>query len=944
MSTFAVTNSDQILDSVNYLLSNLGQTGNATGNVTIPTGTLIGNTTTGIVTPYNTGGNAYSYLYQWVNLRYANNATGSSGFSSVPTNSGYFGVYNSVLQTASLNPTDYSWYEVAGGFSTTKTIYYSAIGGRQVLFAAANSAPNPNYQVSTANVAIDLDVVTTAAGTPGERGPVAMAYVITTADPTAASSSTLSGWFSSSRTANTPPIGTGLTPVVSGDTAYFTYPTTGVSETYSFNGSAWQTAEGQVVSGATIVANTTPGNAIIISTITGNLIAANTITGNTIQVSTITGNLIAANTITGNTIQASTITGNLIAANTITATNIAANTITANQIAANTITANQISSSYIYAGNIVSFGATLNSNTSTGYWLNYSTGNARFGGNVSIGSNLDVSGLITTGALIANTVDTTQLNINSATTVLFQGGSGTTTTYPVSYFNTVGNINWPYNTRGFAIPAVAIRPTTDGSSSGSSILATFTAGVQCDSNNDYNIVELWRTGADIAYGNVFNSVSYAVGNSTGVVPDQMYITGTSPPGPFNTIGSILGVSTDNGNTWGFNTSPNSSIGTQAVSSIAATGFPTYNSVFNRSSTSTISTSQSTFGGPSGSWALVPSGQFLNTNKVLFTGNEIGNASSSNDIGILTGQAAFSMYYRPYNWSGSSGPATQQQLTVPVNFFSDIYDMTAAYAQVGNTQVKNAVFACTGGDILTTQFQFHSSNAAVTNTTLTLRLTPTDSNLVGVSADLSTAPPTAWIAVGEAGVIVRSTDNGATWASVTSPTEEYLRSVVGYGGDATKRFVAVGDSGTIIHSNDGGVTWTAGTVPLTSDAVIRDLKSVAFSPRGGAGNAGQWTAVGQGVIYKCNKASTTWTIAYQENAAVSGSLKRLVSIGSNFGVFDNTLPSSAQQIGNTVVNSTYQDTDYNNTLTYQYYVVIGNMNSATGMNARFPSLTLQEIKR
>jgi hypothetical protein len=103
-------------------------------------------------------------------------------------------------------------------------------------------------------------------------------------------------------------------------------------------------------------------------------------------------------------------------------------------------------------------------------------------------------------------------------------------------------------------------------------------------------------------------------------------------------------------------------------------------------------------------------------------------------------------------------------------------------------------------------------------------------------------------------------------------------------------------------------------------------------------------VGQGVIYKCDKTSTTWTIAYQENAAVSGSLKRLVSIGSNFSVFDNTLPSSVQQIGNTVVNSTFQDTNYNNTLTYQYYLVIGNMNSATGMNARFPSLTLQEIKR
>jgi acetyltransferase-like isoleucine patch superfamily enzyme len=446
MTTFAISSDDQLLNSVNYLLSNLGQSGNVSGNITIPTGTLIGNTTTGVVTPFNTGGNAYSYLYQYINLRYANTATGSSGFSSLPANSQYFGVYNSVTSVASSNPTDYSWFQVSGGFGATKTIYYSSIGGRQVLFAAASSPPSSNYVVSVANVAIDLDVVTTAAGTPGERGPIPMAYVITTADPTSASSLVLTGWFSSSRTALTPPIGTGLTPVA-GDTAYFTYPVTGVSETYTFNGSSWNTAVGQVVSGETLVANSTPGNAITTSTITGNLlvpgtitgnlIAANTITGNTIQVNTITGNLITANTITGNTIQVSTITGNLIAANTITGNTIQASTITGNLIAANTITANNISTDYLYTGNIVSFGANIGNNSSSGFWLQNNTGNARFGGNISIGNsanigsnlivgnnavigsnvqiggNLSVVGLITSGALNSNTVDSAQLVVNA---------------------------------------------------------------------------------------------------------------------------------------------------------------------------------------------------------------------------------------------------------------------------------------------------------------------------------------------------------------------------------------------------------------------------------------------------------------------------------------------------------------------------------------------------
>jgi hypothetical protein len=407
MSTFAVTNSDQILDSVNYLLSNLGQGGNATGNVTIPTGTLVGNLTTGVVTPFNTGGNAYSYLYQYVNLRYANNATGSSGFSSLPANSQYFGVFNSVTSTASLNPTDYSWSEVAGGFGTTKTIYYSAVGGRQVLFAAASSPPSSNYVISVANVAIDLDVVTTAAGTPGERGPIPMGYVITTADPGAASSATLTGWFQSSRTALTPPIGTGLIPVA-GDTAYFTFPTTGASETYTFNGSAWNSAVGQVVSGATLVANTTPGNAIITSTITGNLIVPATITGNLVAASTITGNLIAANTITGNTIQVSTITGNLIAANTITGNTIQVGTITGNRVAASTITGNLIAASTI-TGNLIA------ANTITGNTIQTSTITAN-----QIAANTITSTQIATGTIIASdiaagTITSTQIAAGTIT-------------------------------------------------------------------------------------------------------------------------------------------------------------------------------------------------------------------------------------------------------------------------------------------------------------------------------------------------------------------------------------------------------------------------------------------------------------------------------------------------------------------------------------------------
>jgi hypothetical protein len=218
-----------------------------------------------------------------------------------------------------------------------------------------------------------------------------------------------------------------------GDTANFTYPTTGVSAAYEYNGSIWVSVIGQVISGNTVVGNSLPGNSIVTQSVDGNKLLDNTVTylqiatpgiiADNIFSNTITGNKIAADTITGNKIVANTITGNLIAANTITGTNIVGNTITGNLIAANTISANsivansitstQISSAYIYSGNIVSFGASLGNNSSSGYWLQYNTGNARFGGNVSIGANLTVAGLITTGSLIANTVQTATITANA---------------------------------------------------------------------------------------------------------------------------------------------------------------------------------------------------------------------------------------------------------------------------------------------------------------------------------------------------------------------------------------------------------------------------------------------------------------------------------------------------------------------------------------------------
>jgi hypothetical protein len=457
MTTFAVTNSSDLLPAVNYLLSNLDTTGS--GNVVLPGNVLVANTTTGVISQE---GNAtpFGYLYQYINLRYSNNATGTAGFDTNSNNYSYFGVYNSVSSSPSSNPSAYQWYEVSPPFdsATSRTLYYSAIGGRQIVWNAASSPPSTSYQITVANVAIDLDVVTTANGTPGSRGPIAAAFVITTADPNTATAAQLTTWFSASRDNTSPPIGTGLTPVV-GDTATFTY-TAGVGQpnaTLTYNGSIWIPVTGQVITGNVIIPGTLAGNTIIANTITATQIATNTITANNIAGNTITANQIASGTITANNIQTGTLTTNLFTANTINANILQADTFTANTINGNAITANtfaantingdaiiansfaantingtsivsgsittdKLAANVLTANTVVSTGATIGNFNSQGFWLQGNTGNARFGNTVSIGNNATIGNNLSIGGNlnVAGLVTGTQLNANTVTTVTIQ--------------------------------------------------------------------------------------------------------------------------------------------------------------------------------------------------------------------------------------------------------------------------------------------------------------------------------------------------------------------------------------------------------------------------------------------------------------------------------------------------------------------------------------------
>ncbi len=75
----------------------------------------------------------------------------------------------------------------------------------------------------------------------------------------------------------------------------------------------------------------------------------------------------------------------------------------------------------------------------------------------------------------------------------------------------------------------------------------------------------------------------------------------------------------------------------------------------------------------------------------------------------------------------------------------------------------------------------------------------------------------YVAVGDAGTIVTSSDSGTTWSAVAPPLAQNLRNVV-FG----SRFVAVGQGGAVAYSDDG-LNWSP------ASAGSADLNAVIFTP-------------------------------------------------------------------------------------------------------------------
>lgn len=76
----------------------------------------------------------FQYSERYLSVAYANNATGTSGFSLSPTNKSYFGLYNTASPAVSSTPSNYTWYLADPTFGTNIFLAYANRTSRRFSF------------------------------------------------------------------------------------------------------------------------------------------------------------------------------------------------------------------------------------------------------------------------------------------------------------------------------------------------------------------------------------------------------------------------------------------------------------------------------------------------------------------------------------------------------------------------------------------------------------------------------------------------------------------------------------------------------------------------------------------------------------------------------------------------------------------------------------------
>tara|TARA_R110000868_G_scaffold182605_1_gene423615 strand:+ start:14523 stop:17843 length:3321 start_codon:yes stop_codon:yes gene_type:complete len=88
-------------------------------------------------TVFNWRPTTFQYVERWIAVAYADNATGTSGFSLNPRNKTYYGLFNNSTANGSTNPDDYTWY--AASFGTSNYLLITNRSNRKFSFAIGNA-------------------------------------------------------------------------------------------------------------------------------------------------------------------------------------------------------------------------------------------------------------------------------------------------------------------------------------------------------------------------------------------------------------------------------------------------------------------------------------------------------------------------------------------------------------------------------------------------------------------------------------------------------------------------------------------------------------------------------------------------------------------------------------------------------------------------------------
>jgi hypothetical protein len=174
----------------------------------------------------------------------------------------------------------------------------------------------------------------------------------------------------------------------------------------------------------------------------------------------------------------------------------------------------------------------------------------------------------------------------------------------------------------------------------------------------------------------------------------------------------------------------------------------------------------------------------------------------------------------------------------------------------------------------------TTDGVVYTSPLATRWTPVDPGVAENLLAIASAPRALeFVAVGQSGTVVTSSDLGATWVAdtVTNLTENDLNGVT-YGGG---HYVAVGSSGTILSSTDG-VNWIQANYLTTAN----NLGGVAYGD-------GLYVAVGDNGWTVVSLDSTNWTSISSPTInhlyAVTYGSSGFVAVGDNGTILNIIIP-------------------------------------------------------